>query len=530
MDSQENTPIESVVEGTTEISKEIKAIDKISVHKICSGQVILGLGSAVKELVENSLDAKATLIEVKLKDYGSESIEVTDNGIGVEEENFKGLTAKYHTSKIRDFTDLEQVATFGFRGEALSSLCALSDMVITTKHKSASCGTRLVFNLRGDIAEKMHCAHPVGTTVQLKNLFGSLPVRKAEFSRNIRKEFSKMCLILQSYCLSAVGVRIICTNIKPNGKKTPVFHTDGGKDILDNIRNIFGPRQVADLVKIKPPLERDDQFSQETFQELDLDEVSREDLEKLNVLQFTITGWISTCAHDAGRSSRDRQFIFINSRPCELKKISQVINDVYRKYNIYQFPFVFLDIRMDNSKVDVNVTPDKRQLFVASENILLLALRISLLRTFNECAATYKIEKPEKSIKMFTSFTVEKKQPEIQAEETEILPSSQEKFSEKLSQWKATGNTEDGDWRGKNVKRKLEDDEINSRKVKMQKIQKILNESPEKSPIRSRFSCGSTPRREITFETTPSVPSAKVKASPEKPTPSEEKIHSSCSR
>ncbi|KAK2173846.1 hypothetical protein NP493_847g00042 [Ridgeia piscesae] len=103
----------------------IQAIDRGSVHRICSGQVVLTLSTAVKELVENSLDAGATNIEIRLKEYGRELVEVIDNGSGVEESNIEGLTLKHHTSKLRDFTDLSGVETFGFRGEALSSLCAL---------------------------------------------------------------------------------------------------------------------------------------------------------------------------------------------------------------------------------------------------------------------------------------------------------------------------------------------------------------------------------------------------------------------
>lgn len=110
---------------SSELAKAIKPIDRKSVHQICSGQVVLSLSTAVKELVENSVDAGATNIDLRLKDYGMDLIEVSDNGCGVEEENFEGLTLKHHTSKIQEFADLTQVETFGFRGEALSSLCAL---------------------------------------------------------------------------------------------------------------------------------------------------------------------------------------------------------------------------------------------------------------------------------------------------------------------------------------------------------------------------------------------------------------------
>lgn len=164
-------------DDTKEAAKAIRPIHSTTVHKICSGQVVLSLAIAVKELVENSLDAGATIIEVKLRDQGLELIEVSDNGEGVAENNFDGLSeylqmfykrklfytfiqiaAKYHTSKLREFTDLECVETFGFRGEALSSLCALSNMVITTRHRSSEYGTRLELNEHGAITKKEICA------------------------------------------------------------------------------------------------------------------------------------------------------------------------------------------------------------------------------------------------------------------------------------------------------------------------------------------------------------------------------------
>ena len=103
----------------------IQAIDRGSVHRICSGQVVLNLATAVKELVENSLDAGSSNIEIKLLDFGKDSIEVTDNGTGIKASDFEALALKHYTSKLKDFSDLSFVDTFGFRGEALSSLSAL---------------------------------------------------------------------------------------------------------------------------------------------------------------------------------------------------------------------------------------------------------------------------------------------------------------------------------------------------------------------------------------------------------------------
>lgn len=115
---------------------------------------------AVKELVENSVDAGATIIEVKLKEFGSESVEVCDNGTGIAPENFVGLTAKHHTSKIKEFIDLEEISTFGFRGEALSSLCALADVQITSKHESQPYGEFLDYkDQRSNIKSYLYFSH-----------------------------------------------------------------------------------------------------------------------------------------------------------------------------------------------------------------------------------------------------------------------------------------------------------------------------------------------------------------------------------
>ncbi|XP_069342686.1 mismatch repair endonuclease PMS2 isoform X14 [Eulemur rufifrons] len=236
--------------SSTELAKAIKPIDRKSVHQICSGQVVLSLSTAVKELVENSVDAGATNIDLRLKDYGVDLIEVSDNGCGVEEENFEGLTLKHHTSKIQEFADLTQVETFGFRGEALSSLCALSDVSISTCHTSAKVGTRLVFDHNGKIIQKTPYPRPKGTTVSVQQLFYTLPVRHKEFQRNI-------------------------------------------------------------------------------------------------------------------------------------KKVSRLVNEVYHMYNRHQYPFVILNISVDSECVDINVTPDKRQILLQEEKLLLAVLKTSLIGMFD---------------------------------------------------------------------------------------------------------------------------------------------------
>ncbi|XP_015040235.2 mismatch repair endonuclease PMS2 isoform X1 [Drosophila pseudoobscura] len=478
---------------TTAASGQIKAISKDTVHKICSGQVVLSLAVAVKELVENSIDAGATLVEIKMKDQGLQGVEVSDNGSGVVEANLEAMTAKYHTSKIREFVDLLGVETFGFRGEALSSLCALSDMAIQTRHQSTDVGLKVELDHDGKIKKRSPCARAVGTTVTLTNLFSTLPVRRRDFTRNIKKEFAKMCQILQAYCLVTKGVRIICSNQTPKGAKTVVLQTHGAQDVLANISAIFGARQVADIVPLKSPFEKGQLSEVGLRAELESSadaadttctQFSAEDVERLNLADFRLEGYISSCRHGAGRSSRDRQFFFVNARPCDPKNIAKVINETYHRYNVQQQPFIYLNIITARSDVDVNLTPDKRQLLLNNERILLLALKKSLLETFGQTPSTFQMQNTT-IVSMLEPRP--KPQPEDAGkaseekdEEEDVPISSSQRFMDVLTQWRRTGDTQ-GTAPSAPIKRRCaESEELATRSMKMQKIQDFLSQDSPK--------------------------------------------------
>ncbi|KAH8277682.1 hypothetical protein KR018_003476 [Drosophila ironensis] len=485
---------------TTAPSGQIKAIAKDTVHKICSGQVVLSLAVAVKELVENSIDAGATLVEIKLRDQGLQGVEVSDNGHGVEESNLEGMTAKYHTSKIREFADLLGVETFGFRGEALSSLCALSDMVIQTRHKASEVGIKVELDHEGKVKKRSPCARGVGTTVSLSNLFATLPVRRRDFTRNIKKEFTRMCQILQAYCLVTKGVRILCTNQTPKGAKAVVLQTHAAQDVLSNISSIFGARQVADLVALKSPFEKGRLSEEELRSDLETTvdaadttcaQFSAEDVERLNQAQIQLEGFISSCRHGAGRSSRDRQFFFVNSRPCDPKNIAKVMNEMYHRYNVQQQPFIYLNILTARSDVDVNLTPDKRQLLINNERILLLSLKKSLLDTFGKAPSTFQMQnttivsmlEPKSKANHDVKGAIEPTKFD-EAEEDNVPISSSQRFMDVLTQWRRTGDTK-GIAPKSNFKRRCsETEEMAARSVKMQKIQVFLSQdSPKKQSV-----------------------------------------------
>ncbi|XP_025087278.1 mismatch repair endonuclease PMS2-like isoform X2 [Pomacea canaliculata] len=362
---------ENEVLGSQKEAGTIRAVDKESVHRICSGQVVLSLATAVKELVENSVDAAATCIEIKLKEYGAESIEVSDNGLGVEEKNFEGLTLKHHTSKLSDFSDLVNVTTFGFRGEALSSLCALSNVTIITRHDSADVGTKLVIDGNGKIVSRSPIPRQRGTTVMVQNLFYSLPVRHREFQRNLKREFGKMMQVLNAYCLINTTVRISCHNQTGKGNRMTMVCTNGNPSVKANIADVFGPKQLMSIMPFEQHNPTEDIYTEFGIRP-----------DRSQTCNLRIEGFISKCEHGQGRSSADRQYVFINKRPCDAHKVLRVVNEVYHSYNRHQYPFVVLLIFMSSGSVDVNVTPDKRQIFVEGEQILLATLKTSLVQMY----------------------------------------------------------------------------------------------------------------------------------------------------
>ncbi|EFN75866.1 Mismatch repair endonuclease PMS2 [Harpegnathos saltator] len=362
--------------ATSEKSKKIEAINKETIHHICSGQVVLDLAIAVKELVENSLDSGATVIDIKLIDYGKTCISINDNGSGVLEQDFEGLGLKHHTSKLREFTDLIEVNTFGFRGEALSSLCALSELSIITKHSLSEHGFKLEFDRNGILKKKEPFAREKGTTVHVRNIFKNLPVRAKEFQKNLKKEYARTIQVLYGYCLVSTNVKITCFNTISSKSPNLIVATRSSNYVLDNINSVFGKKALDGIVKLE--LQAPDEM---TLQEYNLSD---------NVpMDFDWECYVSVCDHAIGRSSPDRQFFYVNGRPCDLMKISKLVNNVYHKYNNKQYPFVFLNIKLDRQSADVNVTPDKRTIFFTQERFILATLKYSLIAKWDKMQGNF---------------------------------------------------------------------------------------------------------------------------------------------
>lgn len=346
----------------------IQAIDRQSITKICSGQVVVDLATAVKEMVENSLDSGATSVEVKLKEMGSDSIEISDNGSGIDPVNYANIALKHHTSKLSEFSDLNSVSSFGFRGEALNALCELSEaFTVTTKIEAEGVGSKLLFGKDGHLLSTNPTARTTGTTVVVSKLFSNLPVRRGEFIRTIKKQYQKMIKGLQSYAIIAVGVRMVVTN-SGKGSNQLIMGTQLGNRMCDNISSIFGSKFLSTLIPISVTIQvdgdlkdcvgegqegsnqgtnntaiEDIEFPMEPEgSEINSDETSeRPDISKNGDKcndegkYCTITGYVSKAGAGVGRSDNDRQFLYCNGRPVDIPKFSKVIFVLFIYMGIY---------------------------------------------------------------------------------------------------------------------------------------------------------------------------------------------------
>ncbi|KAK6585088.1 hypothetical protein PZA11_001815 [Diplocarpon coronariae] len=352
----------------------IKAIEGKTVHQIQSGQVIVDLCSVVKELVENSLDAGATSIDVRFKNQGLDSIEVQDNGAGIPPHNYDTLALKHHTSKLSTYADLATLQTFGFRGEALSSLCALSQFsVVTCLAADAPKGTKLEFEVSGKLKDTGVVAAQKGTLVAVENLFNNLPVRRRELERNIKREWTRVVGVLGQYACIQTGIRFSVSQQAGKGKKTTLFSTKGNQSTRENIVNVFGAKTLAALITLDLNLDLEATSAPSQRWSTQEDGSSKE---------IRITGHISRPASGEGRQTPDRQMFFVNARPCGLPQMAKAFNEVYKSYNGTQSPFIFANIELDTHLYDVNVSPDKRTILLHDQNRMLESLKEALTALF----------------------------------------------------------------------------------------------------------------------------------------------------
>ncbi|KAK3057008.1 ATP-binding mismatch repair protein [Extremus antarcticus] len=382
----------------------IKAIEGRSVHQIQSGQVIVDLVSVVKELVENSLDAGATSVEIRFKNQGLDSIEVQDNGKGIPPEDFDTVALKHYTSKLSTYEDLTSLDTFGFRGEALSSLCALSKFYITTaRTEDGAVGRKLEFEISGKLKSNSVVSAQKGTTVSVEDLFCNLPVRRKELEKNVKREYNKVIAHLHAYACISVGVRFAVTNQMPKAKKMTVFSTKSNATTKENITNVFGAKTLVALLKLELRLEMEPSSGPSTQSARNWSTQTSDRSRKVQV-----QGYISKPVFGEGRQAPDRQMFFVNSRPCGLPQVTKAVNEVYRSFNVSQMPFVFANLVMDTNAYDVNVSPDKRSIMLHDQTALLESLKASLTELFEQTEQTVPLQSrlPNRKLPSYKALTL----------------------------------------------------------------------------------------------------------------------------
>ena len=306
---------------------KITVLDQATINKIAAGEVVERPSSVVKELVENAIDANATAITVEIKEGGISFIRVTDNGAGMEKEDVATAFLRHATSKIKSALDLLLVGSLGFRGEALSSICAVSQVELLTKTKNDFIGTRYVIEGGEEkILEEVGC--PSGTTFLVRNLFYNTPARK-KFLKSAVTEGGHINELLERLALSRPEISFKYMN---NGKT--ILHTTGNRDIKEIIYYIYGKDIASSVIPI--PNTNDD-------------------------AEIKLTGYIGKPV--IAKGNRSHENYFVNGRYVKCNIITRAIEDAYQSYMMgHKYPFTVIHITVPPDFIDVNVHPTKMEL------------------------------------------------------------------------------------------------------------------------------------------------------------------------
>ncbi len=300
----------------------INVLDERLINKIAAGEVIERPASVVKELVENSLDASSTKIDVTIEDYGKRLIRVSDDGSGMSAEDAKLSILRHATSKIKEDNDLFRINTLGFRGEALASIAAVSHMFLTTKNDSSLEGIELEVE-GGNIISCNPKGTPKGTVVEVRDLFFNTPAR-LKFMRSESNELKNITDIVTKYALINPHVSI---KLVHNGHT--LVNSPSSEDMLNNIASVYGVEIAKQLLEV----EYENDF-------------------------FSANGFISKPS--LLKSDKGMQAIYVNGRYVKDEHISQALYDAYHTLLfVNRHPVVVLNIRLDPHVIDVNVHPTK---------------------------------------------------------------------------------------------------------------------------------------------------------------------------
>ncbi|WP_409227508.1 DNA mismatch repair endonuclease MutL [Gudongella sp. SC589] len=312
---------------------KIKVLDNLTIQKIAAGEVIERPASIVKELVENSIDAGGNQIIVEISDAGKDFIRVTDNGEGMDEDDLRLAFARHTTSKLNSVEDLNRILTMGFRGEALSSICAVSKIEVLTRRNEMDAGL-MGYVEDGILKSISPTGSPIGTTMIIRKLFYNLPVRK----RFMKSKTWEENAITETVTRLAVGnPELSFKYIKDN---KVVFVTTGTGDVKNTVFQLLGKDLASGLKKLS---------------------IRTED--------FNIDGYVSD--NTLYRSNRHHQYLYVNGRYVVDYRLSRIIEKQYQTLiPINRYPVFILFVNIDPSDVDVNIHPTKQEIkFTNDTNI-----------------------------------------------------------------------------------------------------------------------------------------------------------------
>ncbi len=305
----------------------IKRLDNFTINQIAAGEVVERPASVVKELIENSIDAQASAITIEIENGGLKYIRVTDNGTGMDHTDALVSFERHATSKISGAADLGSICSLGFRGEALASIAAVSQVEMVTRERDALSGCRIL-NHGGSIIENHETGCPEGTTVIVRNLFYNTPAR-LKFVKSINSETKAVSELIAKYILARPDVSFRFIN---NGNT--IYHSPGNGSLLSAIYTVYGKSIKDELIYI-------DQHAPE--------------------LGLSVTGYIGKPS--LSRTNRNHQSFFVNGRYIKSRMLSACIESATAGITmINHFPWAVLNLTIYPGDIDVNIHPSKTEI------------------------------------------------------------------------------------------------------------------------------------------------------------------------